>query len=181
MLTDLQKRKLTKLFSRYDSNYSGKLVKKDFELMFEKLSTLRNWSLRSPRCLVLQDKLMRKWKGLEKKADTAHNHEVSIDEWLAYYDEVLADPKGCSEEVVSLMDIVFDVFDQDEDGKVNQEEWGQFLAAFNESPVYASLVFPALDANQDGWLTKGELLKLFQDFCYSDDPNNVANAMFGPY
>ncbi|MEL7316354.1 MAG: hypothetical protein AAFN08_15645, partial [Cyanobacteria bacterium J06559_3] len=69
MLTDLQKRKLTKLFSMYDSDYTGTLVKDDFELMFKKLSTLRNWSRRSPRCLVLQDKLMRKWQGLEKKGD----------------------------------------------------------------------------------------------------------------
>lgn len=181
MLTDLQKRKLTKLFSSYDSDYTGRLVKKDFELMFNKLSTLRNWSLRSPRCLVLQDKLMRKWQGLEKKADTAHNHQISIDEWLAYYDEMLADPQACEAEIAGLMEIVFDVFDHDEDGKVNQEEWGQLLTTFNESPVYAPLVFPGLDSDQDGWLTKGELLRLFHDFCYSDDPNNPANEMFGPY
>ena len=179
MLTDLQKRKLTKLFSMYDSDYTGVLVKADFDLMFEKLSTLRNWSLRSPRCLVLQDKLMRKWKGLEKKADTARDHKVSITEWLAYYDEVLADRKTCSEEIASLMDIIFDVFDQDEDGKINQAEWGQLLAAFNESPVYAPLIFPGLDANSDGWLSKAEMLQLFQDFCYSDDPANAANGMFG--
>lgn len=181
MLTDLQKRKLTKLFSMYDSDYTGRLVKADFELMFKKLSDLRNWSLRSPRCLVLQDKLMRKWQGLEQKADTARNNQVSRAEWLAYYDELLADPKTCSAEIASLMDLIFDVFDQDEDGKVNQEEWGQLLAAFNQSPVYAPLVFPSLDADQDGWLTKAELLQLFQDFCYSDDPNNPANGMFGPY
>ncbi len=181
MLTELQKRKLTKLFSMYDSDYTGVLVKADFELMFNKLSTLRNWSQRSRRYLVLQDKLMRKWQGLEKKADTAHDNKVSIAEWLAYYDEVLADTKACFEEIASLMDIIFDVFDQDEDGKVNQAEWGQLLAAFNESPVYASLVFPGLDVNGDGWLTKAEMLQLFQDFCYSDDPANPANRMFGPY
>jgi Ca2+-binding EF-hand superfamily protein len=174
MLTDLQQRKLTKLFSMYDSDYTGVLVKKDFELMFDKLSTLRNWSLRSPRCLVLQDKLMRKWQGLEKKADTAHNKQVSRSEWLAYYDDGL-------EEILSLMDLIFDVFDQDEDGKVNQAEWGQLLAAFNESPVYAPLVFPPLDADQDGWLTKAEFLQHFSAFCRSDEADNPANGMFGPH
>jgi len=174
MLTDLQQRKLTKLFSMYDSDYTGVLVKKDFELMFNKLSTLRNWSLRSPRCLVLQDKLMRKWQGLEKKADTAHKKQVSRAEWLAYYDDGL-------EEILSLMDLIFDVFDQDEDGKVNQAEWGQLLAAFNESPVYAPLVFPPLDADQDGWLTKAEFLQHFSAFCCSDEADNLANGMFGPY
>jgi Ca2+-binding EF-hand superfamily protein len=181
MLTDLQKRKLTKLFSMYDSDYTGALVKNDFDLMFKKLSKLRDWSKRSPRCIVLEDKLMRKWKGLAQKADTAHNQEVSIDEWLAYYDEVLADKQTCSEMVADLMEIVFDVFDQDEDGKVNQEEWGQLLAAFNESPVYAPQIFPTLDGDSDGWLTKPEILKLFQNFCTSDDPNEPANGMFGPY
>lgn len=181
VLTDLQKRKLTKLFSMYDSNYAGILVKDDFELMFKKLSNLRNWSLRSPRCLVLQDKLMRKWEGLAKKADTAHNKQVSRAEWLAYYEDVLADSKACEEEVASLMDLIFDVFDQDEDGKVNQEDWGKLLSAFNESAVYAPLVFPTLDSDQDSWLTKAELMQLFRDFCYSDDPANPANGMFGPF
>ena len=70
MLTDLQKRKLTKLFSMYDSDYTGVLVKKDFELMFKKLATLRNWSKRSPRYIVLEEKLMYKWQRLEKKRPT---------------------------------------------------------------------------------------------------------------
>ena len=181
MLTDLQQRKLTKLFSMYDSDYTGVLVKKDFELMFKKLSTLRNWSLRSPRCLVLQDKLMRKWQGLEKKADTAHNHQVCRAEWLAYYDDCLTDTELHAEDIISLMELIFDVFDQDEDGKVNQAEWGQLLAAFNESPVYAPLVFPPLDADQDGWLTKAEFLQHFSAFCCSDEEDNPANGMFGPY
>jgi hypothetical protein len=181
MLTDLQKRKLTKLFSMYDSDYTGVLVKKDFELMFKKLSTFRDWSKRSPRCLVLEDTLMRKWQGLEQKADTHHNDEVSIDEWLAYYDEVLADDQACSEVVASLIELIVDVFDRDEDSKVNQADWGHLLAAFNESPVYAPLVFPALDHDQDGWLTKDEIRNLFKRFCAGDDPNDPANHMFGPY
>lgn len=181
MLTDLQKRKLTKLFSLYDSDYTGVLVKKDFELMFQKLSTLRNWSKRSPRYMVLEDKLMRKWQKLRQKADTHHNKEVSIDEWLVYYDEILADSQAYAEEISGLMDLVFDVFDSDEDGKISQQEWGHLLATFNESPVYAPLVFPALDADQDGWLTKDEVLQLFQDFCSGDDPQSPANSMFGPY
>ncbi|MGF1460518.1 MAG: EF-hand domain-containing protein [Leptolyngbyaceae cyanobacterium] len=181
MLTDLQKRKLTKLFSMYDSDYTGNLVKNDFELMFKKLSTLRDWSKRSPRCIVLEDKLMRKWQGLEKKADTHDNDQVSIDEWLAYYEDVLQDDKACSELVTELIELVFDVFDQDEDGKISQAEWGQLLAAFNESPVYAPSIFPTLDTDQDGWLTKEETRNLFRAFCTSDDPNEPANGMFGPY
>lgn len=181
MLTDLQRRKLIKFFSLYDSDYTGVLVKKDFELMFQKLSTLRNWSRRSPRYILLEDKLMNKWKKLRQKADTHQNKEVSIDEWLAYYEEMLATPQARDEEIAGLMELIFEVFDADEDGKINQQEWGQLLAVFNQSPVYAPLVFPLLDADQDGWLSKAEMLKLFQDFCFGDDPDSSANQMFGPY
>lgn len=181
MLTDLQKRKLTKLFSMYDSDFTGVLVKNDFELMFRKLSTLRDWSKRSPRYIVLEEKLMHRWAGLEKKADTHHNDEISIDEWFAYYDDVLTDAKASPEMIADLIELVFDVFDEDEDGKINQQEWGHLLAVFNESPVYAPLIFPTLDQDHDGWLTKGEIKALFINFCYSDDPNEPANQMFGPY
>ncbi|WP_239112199.1 EF-hand domain-containing protein [Halomicronema sp. CCY15110] len=181
MLTDLQKRKLTKLFSLYDSDYTGVLVKQDFELMFKKLTNLRGWSKRSPRCIVLEDKLMRQWQGLEAKADTHKNDEVSLSEWFAYYDDVLADTSASPEMIGDLIELVFDVFDQDEDGRINQAEWGQLLAVFNESPVYAPLVFPQLDQDQDGYLSKNEIRGLFINFCYSDDPNEIANQMFGPY
>lgn len=181
MLTDLQKRKLTKLFSMYDSDYTGVLVKKDFELMFKKLSTLRNWSKRSPRCIILEERLMQRWQGLEQKADTHDNDEISISEWLAYYDELLTDAQASPGMVAELIELVFDVFDQDEDDRISQEEWGHLLATFNESPVYAPLVFPSLDQNQDGYLTKDEVRGLFINFCYSDDPAEPANHMFGPY
>ena len=181
MLTDLQKRKLTKLFSLYDSDYTGVLVKQDFELLFQKLTNLRGWSKRSPRYIVLQEKLMQQWQGLEAKADTHKNAEISLSEWFAYYDDVLADKSACPEMIGDLIELVFDVFDQDEDGQIGQAEWGQLLAVFNESPVYAPLVFPQLDQDQDGYLSKNEMRGLFITFCYSDDPDEAANQMFGPY
>jgi len=181
MLTHFQKRKLTKLFSIFDSDYTGVLVRADFELMYKKLTTLRNWSKRSPRAIVLEDKLLRKWQHLEQKADTHKNDAISIDEWFAYYDEILADADACSNMVGELIELVFDVFDQDEDGKITQAEWGQLLTAFNESPVYAPIVFPALDTDQDGWLTKAEVRAHFINFCYGDTLDDPANQMFGPY
>ncbi|MEM6716343.1 MAG: calcium-binding protein, partial [Cyanobacteria bacterium P01_C01_bin.147] len=67
------------------------------------------------------------------------------------------------------------------DGQINQTEWGQLLAVFNESPVYAPLIFPVLDQDQDGYLTRSELRELFINFCYSDNPDEPANRLFGPY
>jgi hypothetical protein len=65
--------------------------------------------------------------------------------------------------------------------KISQQEWAGLLSVYNVSPVYAPLVFPKLDANQDGFLSKEEVLQLIRDFFYSNEPEAPANDMFGPY
>ncbi len=181
MLTELQKRKLIKLFSMYDANYHGILVSHDFENIVKKLANIRNWGARSAKYQLLVDKCMHKWKCLKAEADKSHDQKVTLEEWLNYYDDLLNDEEKYNQEVRSLMELVFEVFDGDEDGKISQQEWAGLLSVYNVSPVYAPIVFPNLDSNQDGFLSKDEVLQLIRDFFYSNDPEAPANAMFGPY
>ncbi|MDY6785894.1 MAG: calcium-binding protein [Cyanobacteriota bacterium] len=181
MLTDLQKRKLTKLFCVYDNNCGGFLEYKDFELILNKLARLRNWSSRSSKYLALQQTFKKRWKKLEDTADKSHNKQVNLEEWLSYYDEILSDEQKYDEQVNALVSVVFEAFDKDGNNKISQSEWAELLSVYNISPVYAPSIFPKLDANGDGFLTKDELLELIRDFYYSDDPSHPANGMFGPY
>lgn len=181
MLTALQKRKLMKLFSMYDADCTGSLAKDDFELLLKKMASMRNWSVRSPRYLVMQDQLMRMWNGLAKKADKSHDKTISLNEWLAFKEDVLASETAYSKDVHPLMELIFDVFDEDEDGKLSEDDWGRLLSAYNVSPIYAAIAFPALTPEDDGRITKTSLLKSVRAFYYSDDENDPANGMFGPY
>lgn len=180
MLSELQTRKLTKLFSMYDACCNGYLCKKDFESLAKKLAGVRHWGLRSPRYLGLSNQLTYDWKCLTRDADADHDHKVSLDEWLPYYDAVLSDPKQYEERVRSLMEMVFDIFDISKGG-VNQQDWADLLSIYNVSPIYAATVFPALSSGQSETLDRDQILQLIHDFFYSDDPETPANAMFGPY
>ncbi|MEB3356303.1 MAG: EF-hand domain-containing protein [Synechococcales bacterium] len=180
MLTDLQKIKLTKLFGMYDAQNNGSLDVKDFENIAKKIAHFRNWSSRSPQYIILYEKLMRKWKSMLQRADTTHNKKVSLAEWLTYYDEALADQGTYANEIQTLMESLFESFDRDNDGLISQEEWGELLCVYSISPVYAPLIFSRLDGNEDGHLSKDEVMQLLQEFFYSNDPDTPANIMFGP-
>ncbi|MEM9450156.1 MAG: calcium-binding protein [Cyanobacteria bacterium P01_E01_bin.6] len=181
MLTDLQTRKLVKFFSMYDADYKGHINCSDFENIAKKLAKRRNWSLRSPRYITLSNQFTYDWKCLKRDADKGHDKQVSLEEWLTYYDGVLGDPDAYQKSAQQLMDLVFDAFDDDDDGKICAEEWGEFLSVFNVSPVYAPLVFPGLDADNSGFLCKDEVKAAFHEFFYSNDVNSPANQMFGPF
>ena len=181
MLTDLQVQKITKFFSMYDANCDGYLVSDDFELVVKRLADLKNLGSRSGKYIALKDRFRRAWKSLESHADLNHDHQVSLQEWISYYDKILGDEKAYDEELHTLMDIVFEAFDNNGDGKICREEWEHLFTIYNICPIYADKVFEKLDLNGDGYLDRSEVMNLIHRFFYSDDEMDVANRMFGPY
>lgn len=181
MLSDLQTQKITKFFSMYDTNCDGFLVSGDFENIVKKLADLRNLGIRSTKYLSLQDRFKRAWKALEAHADLDHDHRISLKDWLAYYQLVLEDRKKYEEELHTLMELVFEIFDENEDDKISELEWEHLFSIYNICPIYAADVFQKLDQNQDGSLDRAEVMDLIYHFFYSNDANHPANRMFGPY
>lgn len=181
MLTELQARKLLKLFCMYDGDHDGTVIRQDFERIADKLAEIKDLRGRSAKCLLLKDKFSQAWKQLVKKADSSHDQKVSLEEWLAYYSNVLADETQYTKEVQSLMTFIFEVFDDNGDGQISQQEWTELFRVYGIHPVYAPIAFQQIDANQDGFISREELTELIDDFFFGDNIDSVANSMFGPY
>ncbi|MDV3351019.1 calcium-binding protein [Leptolyngbyaceae cyanobacterium CCMR0082] len=181
MLTELQNRKLLKLFCMYDCDRDGFLVCKDFENIATKLAKVKNLGARSPKVLALKERFLQAWKSLLSGADSNSDKKISLQEWLTYYDDVLGNKDRYFKEVQSLMKLIFEVFDTNGDGQLCTEEWAELFQVYNVHPAYAPLAFEQLDMNGDGFLSKDEILVLIDDFFCGDDPTSVANSMFGPY
>lgn len=181
MLTELQTRKLLKLFCMYDGDRNEYLVKKDFEKIAVKVADVKNIGSRSPKILALKERFLQMWKSLSSQADASGDKKICLSEWLAYYDDVLKDQKKYLKEVQSLMRLIFEVFDDNGDGQLCQAEWKQLFQVFNVHPAYAPNAFQQLDMNGDGFLSRDEMLILIDDFFCGDQVNSVANSMFGPY
>lgn len=181
MLSELQQQKFIKLFSMYDASANGHLDRKDFEAIVNKAARIKNWSSRSAKYQTLLYKYMDKWDGLEKTACNNKKHQVTLPSWLDYHEALLGDGDRYEAQVKELMEIIFDVFDVDGNGEISADEWAEFLSLYNISPVYAAFIFPKIDQDQDGCLSKTDLLELIRQFYYSDDPQSPGNLMFGPF
>lgn len=181
MLTDIQTRKLTKLFRLYDANNDGVLVQQDFTALAARLADLRQELKASPHHAQILAHLHDDWACLCAAADHDRDARITLGEWLAYYEQILDDIKQYASRVIALVKLLFAAFDQNNDGQISETEWISLLSVFNVLPIYASSIFLNLDVNQDGVLSQDEVLALIHDFFYINEPSAPANFMFGPY
>lgn len=181
MLTALQKRKLIRLFTIYDADNSGRLSLIDFKRIAQRLAELRDWSYNSPEYNDILSQFSLDWLRIKEEADIDRDHKVTLEEWLAYYDQVLTSEDSYHEELQNRFEIIYDIFDQDGDGEIGLQEWIDFCRAYNVPIVYAPNIFQSLDRNGNGFLCKREVLQMFHDFYFSDNPEAPGNWMLGPY
>ncbi len=181
MLTALQKRKFTKLFSMYDACNTGVLKFSDFEQIVKNLAAVRGWKVNSAQYNAILSQYMHEWARLKDEADQKGDRQVWLDDWLAYHEALLEKTEKYKQEVELLTASILDVFDVNGDGKLSKVEWKEFFKVYNIPVIYSDEVFAKLDENQDGFLSKSEILKRLQDFYYSNDPEAIGNYMFGPF
>lgn len=184
MLTELQKRKLMKLFCMYDANNFGVLKLTDFEKIAQQLAELRGWSPDSPQYYDnLQKYLLLQWNRIHseirQKLNSQNSGKVSLEDWFTYYDIVLNDSQFESE-LMLLPEAVFHVVDADQSGKLDKNEWTQLFRVYNVPVIYVDETFLRIDVDGDGVLSKDEVIPMIRDFFYSSDPEKPRNYMFGP-
>jgi hypothetical protein len=184
MLTELQRRKLIKLFSMYDVCNMGTLKISDFAQVAANLAELRGWRSGSADYESLLNKYMYRWMHMRSEIKAKVNRKIdatiSVDEWLAYHTAIIEEGRQ-QPELDSLAAIVFEVVDADESGHLDRDEWKNLFKVFNIPVVYVEETFKHIDQNQDGTLSQDEVLPLLEEFYISDDPDAPGNKMFGPF
>lgn len=179
MLTDLQKKKLTRYFQVYDVDDDGRIGPADFDRVLENVRALHNADENSAAHRALQDGYVKRWEALRAAADVNHDGGVDLAEWLAHWDGVLADEARYKEAVASVTQLLFEVFDTDEDGTLGADEFCNFYGIYGLKSAQARLVFLDLDLDGDGSVTLEELLSMVHQFYRSDDPDAPGNGLFG--
>lgn len=181
MLTDLQRRKLTRYFRVYDVDDDGRMGNSDFERIVENVRILHGVSPGSTRYCALRDAYMIRWDALRGFADANSDGSVDLEEWLGYWSELLDSPKRYAEEIIEVTDRIFGMFDADQDGVLGADEFCDFFGVFGLKTALARQVFLDIDLDGDGTITRAEFLEMADQFYRSNDPEAPGNKLFGPY
>lgn len=120
------------------------------------------------------------WAHMSAKMDENKDGKVSPDEWRkGMRGAFVADPNGFNAGFKPLAEAVFALCDKDGNGQVSEKEFFAFQHAFGSSEANSKLAFQKLDRDRSGHLSVEELLKAWQEYYTSEDPNAPGNWLFG--
>ncbi|MFL7794197.1 MAG: EF-hand domain-containing protein [Anaerolineae bacterium] len=180
MLTNLQKRKLTRFFNVWDTDDDGAITTKDPEQVAQNLAKLQGLKPGSPEHEGFYSGLMSYQNDFLKAVDMDESGRVTLEEWLAYHEEMLQDEKRFEGTVLMVIEVMFALMDRNGDGKITLEEYEECMKALRIED-FAEKALQKLDLNGNGTLSKEEVLKLTREFFYSDDPKARGNWALGPF
>lgn len=203
MLTELQKRKLKKLFDLYDVDGSGFISEADYEKMAQSQAEIQGYQPGSFEYNIIRSQFRTLWNDLQKEVDINNDGQVTLEEFLEHKAKQLSSKdfyrpfwlerqsglqiaqsyeRSHEEDAIAkLTNLIFERLDADGSGEISREEYKQgFLAHLSDSSL-SDEIFSKLDSNGDGHLSKEEILHHVHDFFYSDDPEAPGNWILGQY
>ena len=147
MLTDLQLQKLPKMFALNDNNGDGVIAQDDFEEAARAIGRFRGLAPGTRMYEDMRETIMARWDDLRKRCDANGDDRVTLEEWLAYWDEVIA-TEGEYERVGKPFSVVVaHSLDLDGDGRSHPREYAQWLSRWGVQGEMALDCFARLDLN----------------------------------
>lgn len=181
MLGELQKQKLRHTFRLWDSNGDAQVDAADFTRIAGRVAEARGWASGSAEYEQVQQAYAAGWQYLQQFADTNHNHEVSLEEWLACYDHQFTNREIYDQLLTGIAQLNFGAADLDGDGQWTLDEYLVYLRALGAPEDHAADVFQRADVNGDGHISPEMFKHLLDEYFLSDDANAPGNWLLGSY
>lgn len=180
MVSDFQKRKLTHVFSTYDTDKSGLLERKDFEASGFIYARMLGAAPNSPEEQAIVNNELHIWDSLQKICDFDADGKITPEEYITGFSTWMTTDRPSFEGfLVSYLNDVFTSIDRNGDGKISEEEFTSVM--YSEDQTQGKEVFSLLDTDGNGSLSKDEMLQHWQEFFFGDNPNHPSKWIFGKF
>ena len=180
MLTDFQKKKLSRLFAVLDADHNGRLERKDYTDVVSNLARIHGWVRGSKEYSSAEALYLQIWDSMKALADANGDGKVSTQEFFEFHAQMLSTPEMFEQITVGTVDLLFEAFDRDRDGHLMREDFRDFFDAYGIQDE-ADEAFAKLDTSGDGKVSKEEALQRVQEYYFSNDPAAPGNLLFGRF
>ncbi|ONI73942.1 calcium sensor EFh [Kribbella sp. ALI-6-A] len=177
MASEFQRRKVAGVFHAMDADGNGYLNESDFVTLTDRWAGVRGWEPGTANHDRMRTIMMGWWSALATLSDADHDDKVSLDELMNVVDQLPA----MDDAVYATADVMFDAIDHDGDDRIALAEHKQVVYAWKGSDDGVEQVFPRLDADGDGQLSREEFRELWSGFWRGDDPASPSQWVLGTY
>lgn len=180
MLSELQKAKIPNLFHMFDTDINGMIEEADILRIIDTCAGRMGWEKGGEDYEEFKTHFLSMWIGMVSLADKNQDDQVSLDEFLEFFDDLLKRPDDFQVVIGGLGGAIFGTFDMNFDGELTLGEYKEFYAAMGLNSNFATDIFSRLDLDTNGRISIRELNTLLDEFFRSPDSTAPGNFLFGP-
>ena len=180
MLTNVQRRKLTRMFRYLDGDGDGVLVRGDYDRICAALLRVLEARAGSPEADEIRASYALEWDELQAEADRAAR-PVTLKGWLAYRDAQLSGPDAFEVMIDPYVGTVFALLDRDADGHITRAEVRRYLGLYGMGEGALEEIFTKIDAHAEGVFSRAKIGQLAREFYFSDDEGAPGSWLLGRF
>lgn len=179
-ITPFLDQKLTRRFQTYDTNGDGYLERGDFETAARRMGAEFGLTADHPAYRRLTTLCIGVWEHLCAVLETPGR--ISEQQYKsAFADGLLETEYSFDAGYVPFLESIFAIADIDGDGLLTMDDYVRWtMSLMNLTEEAAREVHRRLDADEDGFIGKAELLAAIREYYFDESPDSAGSWLLGP-